>query len=489
MKKTIFLIFIISLSGFNLSAKPLAGVATISWNTQRGMIIASLLEEHATNTLKKDNTFDTINSGIINRELSKFNCFEETCLQNFAEKAEINLLITGDIQDFDNYFTITLKSYGINQVMNGKLIYSLSVRVPLRFPIGSREFSLICEEHASSFILQTVNLFRQDIKIVKAGDSYTALTEYNLTGTYSLFKKDINGRQVRTGFIILKNNTVTSYDMSEIPQNSYIIVDLKNHTSLSGKYYTEKKHEIVFPKKSFYDTLYVALITPFASAMMPVASPFLGYYMNNDWSGLGLWMVNAPPYLYMEARGFINSPSKLREKKENISRDDKAINYFAWYMAAAGGLPLFIDSYAHTYLEQASYYTGDTRLLGNNATAVYLSLVSNGGGMFYRGNRPWGYFYFHLNNILLYSTLREFAKPEKYNPSTEHYEKGSSGKRKKMFCSVLAISKITEILHTAFTPDNIRNGEIIDEYVLPSPLLTIDDNNNPQYGITVSFFY
>ena len=201
----------------------------------------------------------------------------------------------------------------------------------------------------------------------------------------------------------LSENRVAGPGGIEITPESYIITGFKKEALSLEKYYTGRKREIVFAGQSFYDTMYIALLTPFASASMPVASPFLGHYMNNDWSGLGLWMLNAPPYLYMEARGFINSPSRLRGRHEDISRDDKALNYFAWYMAAAGGLPLFIDACAHSYLRQGAYFTGDTGLLGNNATAAYLSLVSNGGGMFYRGNRYWGYFYFHLNNKHLLS--------------------------------------------------------------------------------------
>jgi hypothetical protein len=210
--------------------------------------------------------------------------------------------------------------------------------------------------------------------------------------------------------------------------------------------------------------------------------------MNNDWCGLGLWMVNATPYLYMEARGLYNSPSRLKENKKDISKDDRAMYYFGWYMAAAGGLPLFIDSYAHTYLYKASYYSDETRLLGSNITAAYLSLVSNGGGMFYKGHRNWGYFYFHLNNILLYTTLREFSNTEQYNRETDSYIKKDTGRgTAKKLCAVLAVSKLVETVHTLMTDEDIDNGILEEQLTLPGPFISFDEMNSPVYGLSASY--
>lgn len=107
--------------------------------------------------------------------------------------------------------------------------------------------------------------------------------------------------------------------------------------------------------------------------------------------------------------------------------------------------------------------------------------------MFYRGHRSWGYFYFHLNNILLYSALREFARPETYDNSTGEYTKGTNNKKRGLvFASALAISKTAEIVHSIFIKDNIKNGTIKHEYILPEIFMTLDSDNNPVYNLGLS---
>ena len=232
------------------------------------------------------------------------------------------------------------------------------------------------------------------------------------------------------------------------------------------------------------------LFTAPASATMPFASPVLGYSAQNDWQGLGLWAVNASPYLYGEARGFINRPSKLRSENRDITRDDMAMNYFAWYMLLAGGTPLFIDAFSHDYLNRASYFKDKYDLMGNSYTAAWLSLISNGGGHFYRGSRSWGYFYFHLNNILLYMTLREYVQPEEYNSTTGAYEKQSrNSKSAAIWGSVLAISKTVEIIHAVYSNDRIENGQEITGGFSTEPVFSFDYSGKPVYGLNFTFRY
>lgn len=488
MKRFLILITIIILTGINLQAKPVAGVASISWDTTRSMTIAALIEQHTLTILKERTSFNTIGPGIINRELTKFECFDEKCISTFARNAGINLIINGSVQDRDTYLLITLRSYGVNRVHEGKLLYSYTVKIPLEYPAGSREFSLICEEHSALFLSATLSSFLHDIKITAAGNTLNALSEIKLNGEYTLYRKDNNGRLYKNGTITLTDNHANTEQEQTLEDDLFIIYSYKQESIEIKKHYRERKREILFHDRSIKDTLYIALLTPFASASMPFASPFLGYYMNNDWYGLGLWMVNATPYIYMEARGLYYSPSRLREMNEDITRDDAALHYFGWYMALAGGLPLFIDSYANNYLTQASYYSGETRLLGNNVTAAYLSLVSNGGGMFYKGRRGWGYFYFHLNNILLYSTIREFSTPEEYNPSTDSYiKKNTNSRNGKKLCAVLAVSKLIETVHTLVSSNDLESGCDIEEYIIPEPFFSFDDNNSPVYGLSLNY--
>ncbi len=486
MKKFLALTAIILSAWVNLQAKPVAGITSISWNTNRAMTIASLIEQHTLTILKEHSSIDVIDAGIINRELSKFGCFDERCIASFAADAGINLIIKGDVQDRGSYINITLRSYGFNSLMGGKLLYEYSVKIPLDVPAGAREFSLLSEEHSAEFISGTLAAFSHDIRIKKTGDVYTADTVLKLNGKYALYNKNSSGSLVKTGEIVLNESHAASENV--VPDNSFIILSYKTESAAIKKFYVSRKREILFRQGSCSDSLFAVMITPFASASMPFASPFLGYYTNNDWSGLGLWMVNATPYIYMEARGLFYSPSRLKDNNENVTRDDIAMHNFGLYMLAAGGLPLFIDSYANNYLRHATYFSGDTRFLGSNTTAAYLSLVSNGGGMFYKGYRSWGYFYFHLNNILLYMTLRDFAKPEEYISATDSYQKkeANTGRGKKL-CAVLAASKIIETVHTLLIREDLTNGEVTESSLLPEPYFIMDEKNNPVYGVSLSF--
>ena len=418
----------------SLYAYPVAGVSTILSNTTRGNTIALLIEQHLLDILKKNN-FDTIQAEILNRELTKFNCLGEKCILNFAENADIDLIIYGSVIDKGNSIEIKLEAYGINTPFNKRLINRYEVKIPLNngVNISFTEFSLIGEEHAAKFLSKTLNVF-------------------------------------------VWNN-----------KESLTLVPYKDKGQDLSDYYDNRKREIVFGQTSVYDTIFLLAITPVASASMPVASPFLGYYMNNDWEGLGLWMINAPPYLYLEARGFINSPKKIKSRNEDISKDDKAINYFAWYMLFLGGMPLFVDSYVPGYLNQASYFTKSQGFLGNNVSAGMLSLISNGAGLFYRGERYWGYFYFHLNNILLYMTMRSLSYPEYYNEMSNTYERGSRDKNKAIiYGSILIVSKTIEICHAVIAKENISSGRITNEYIIPAPLFTLDDKGFPVFGVSVT---
>ena len=435
MKIKLIPIIILLLTG-SLYANPVAGVSGILSNTGRGSSIALLIEQHLIEILKKNN-FDTIQAEIINRELTKFNCLEEKCILNFAENADIDLIIRGAVIDKQNSLEVKLEAYGINTPFNKRLINRYEVKIPLNtnLNLALKEFSLIGEEHAAEFISKTLNVFVYPINTKNSKDGF-------------IHYKD-KGREI-------------------------------------SNYYDNRKREIVFEKTSIYDTFFLLAVTPIASASMPAASPLLGYYMNNDWAGLGLWMLNAPPYLYLEARGFINSPKKLKNKNEDISKDDKAINYFAWYMLLIGGMPLFVDSFAQSYLNQASYFN-NVSLMGSDVSAGMLSLISNGAGLFYKGERYWGYFYFHLNNILLYMTMRSLSYPEYYNDISNTYDKGSRNKNRAIiYGSILILTKTAEICHAVITKENISSGEVINEYIIPAPLFTLDDKGLPIFGVSVS---
>ena len=486
MKLNILSFILLILLAVPVTAKPLAGIVFFDYNSSRGEIFASLIEKHSINILNNSGIFSTINEGIINRELKKFTCIDEKCILNFAENAGIDLIIRGKITDNGDYAILTLDAFGTGIPFNKKLIYSYKVKIPAHDSITPRGYSLICEEHSGIFISKILGIFKFPVELTVEEGTVKVTTELDVNGLHRIFSPDVSGNLQASGILDFKNNRADPAGHI-ISGGEMIFLQFQKEGGNLYRYYVDGKKDLVFEEPSLYDTLFVFFFTIPGSATMPFTAPFLGYFNNDDWQGLGLWTLNASPYLYAEARGFINSPSRLKKDKKNISKDDRALNYFAWYMLLAGGTPLFIDSFASKYLYDASSFKEKQGLMGNPYTAAYLAAVSNGGGMFYRGHRSWGYFYFHINNILLYSMLREFSRPETYDISADQYSKGDNNKKRgALFASALAISKTAEIVHSIIIKDRIKNGNVESEYIIPEIFMTLDSRNNPVYNLGFS---
>jgi len=479
MKKILLIIFLAG-SWQSAFSAPIAAVAYISHNSQRAQAVSLLIEQHALAILKSA-AFDTINPGMISRELEKNSCLEETCILRFAENANLDLVMTGKVEDRGSYMKIKLNFFGISSPWNSRLISSRTVTIPLSEPLTPREFSLICEETAAFFISDTLNLYKAKAIIFEKKGSF--FTDSPLSGKFTILPSEAKDEEGYPAEAELEKGVIKSHT-GIIKPGDYILVQYTAEAERIALYYSERKREIVFQESSFYDTLFIMLTTPVASFTMPVAAPVFGYYTYGDWTGLGLWSINAAPYLYMEVRGFLNSPENLKEKKRDISRDDAAMNVFAWYMALAGGMSLFMDAYSHQYLQKSSLFIGRQNFLGNDLTAGYLALVSNGGGHFYKGHRGWGYFYFHLNNALLYMTLREYSRPETYNEISGNYIKGDRNTEKAiLYGTALAVCKVIEITHTVLSGTEISCGGVTEEYSIPEPFFSIDDRGDPVYGL------
>lgn len=486
MKKKVFLTIIIFTICRVLNASPMAAVSGISGNTQRASTLSLILEQHVLQILKK-NGFSTIDPLIVNRELTRFNCVEEKCILNFAENADVDLLITGTVSDRTKFIVIKLEAFGINVPFNKRIINKYEIKIPMDVKINTREYSLLSEEHAARFLAGTLNSFVYPALIIASDEKFILADDLKTNGRFKFYSKNKDNSIIENGESDITDGRLDNIRGDFQRGDNFIFISFKNKSKEIQEYYTNQKRKIIFKETSLYDTLFLFSVIPVASASMPFSSPFLGYYMNNDWTGLGLWILNAPPYMYMELNGFLNSPSRLKDKKHNISRDNRAMNYFAWYMLVSGGMPLFIDSYTANYIYNLSYFTGNNELLGNSATAAMLSLTSNGSGLFYRGERFWGYFYFHLNNVLLYMTMREFSAPEYYNDSTGTYTKGHVNRNRGiMYGSLFALSKTVEIIHSVICRENLSSGEVLDQYVIPSPLFSLDQKGNPVYGINIT---
>ncbi len=462
------------------AARPLIGDTGLSGTGPRAAAVASLTETHLDNIIGTTGVFEQVTTRVLKEQLSRFDCREDTCVLRFARTAGIGVIIRGSVEDRGDDVELTLYAHGIDAPFFGGEIARYRVRIPVRrMVLSTREYSYICEEHAARFVSRLLRGYLTPVALTARGEIPAERWPGRLDGTFTVYRYDQYtpaGAPLRAyhavGMVSFHDRIAAAagdrpYSVSE---GDFILVSSRDKADSLDEFYRGRKREIVLGEESVSDTISLLLLTAPASIMMPVASPFFGYYAGGDYRGLGLWAVNAAPYLYLEFTGLWNRPSRLESRHETVTRDDEARYYFALYFALAGGMSLFVDAFSRNSLLMAANYQGVQPLIGNSYTAAYLSLVCGGGGHFYRGARGWGYFYFHVDNILLYYTIRSFCRESRYNETTGEYERGERNTRRGyMALGALAAVKIVEIVHALVIDDRIENGEMVEERYSFSP--------------------
>ncbi|MGL4370511.1 MAG: hypothetical protein ACRCUT_12690 [Spirochaetota bacterium] len=212
--------------------------------------------------------------------------------------------------------------------------------------------------------------------------------------------------------------------------------------------------------------------------------------MNSDYAGMALWAVNYAPWAYISYRGYQQGfPSADKEKaKDPVSSRQRADHYFFWYSMCAGNVPLFVDTAARPALARAASFTGKESYLGNSATAVLLSLAGGGGGMFYRGYREWGYFYYQLNNIFVYCTLRSFLGDKRLENDGSYSAVKKDRTKGYIFLSSLCAVKAAEIIHVLASRDKIF-AETADSYSLTFLPYARAGETDTSYGLAVNYAF
>lgn len=479
--------------GASLAAeKPLIGIATVRNNSPRALALTALLDENLSRLVERTGIFQAVNPALLREEIRKFGCTDEQCLLGFARDAGLSLIIRGDLDDTGDFINLTLRAYGIGFPYQRQVVYRYSVRIPMTGKFGQVEYSNITGEHAGIFFSRLLARY-QSAHAVTAGPDGALRTVQGLTGSFTLYRPDPAGdknalRGYRpAGTVSLSAGAIVRSDVPARP-GDFILTGYAETARFVDRLTYEGKREVVFRAPSPLDTFYALLLTGPASAVMPVLAPTLGYYRSNDWTGLTLWTFSVTPYLYLELNGFTNYYQNYHKKKKTVPRDVQAQHYFGWYMLFAGGASLFADSMAHGMLARAADYQGIQPYLGNALTAAYLSLISGGGGLFYRGHRLWGYLYFHTDNLLLYFMIREFCPVKRFDPLTQRFtvgkiHRGRAYSLMSAFCAV----KIAEIIHAVFTRDAIGNGEVFDEGYSVEPVIYADEKNDPSLGLQYSY--
>jgi hypothetical protein len=209
---------------------------------------------------------------------------------------------------------------------------------------------------------------------------------------------------------------------------------------------------MVFPAASDVFQSRVLFFIPALSVLSPVALP-LGYYRNGDYSGLLFSTAAASPWVVTTYRSLTNA---YLDKDSHLDARERGGRNFGLYWLFCGNASLVVDMYAYQTLHSVSYFS-QGEYLGKTSSAIILSVLTPGGGMFYRGERLYGHLYYQADNFLIYKTLCAFSSSNEYDPGTGRYVTKSPDRRKAyMWLSGLIAVKAVEIVHTIFTRDRIQ---------------------------------
>ena len=482
VKKLLFIIFLVLCICPPLSygAKPLAVIIPLRDNSPGGEMSSRMVANHLYNILNTTGAVSPADPSALGDQLLKFGVQGEAAELGFARSAGASLVLRGNIVKRKGGMLLELYAYGLDVPHSGCMIYQYSALIPLAGKYDSRELSYICEEHAGRFLSGIFRTWRSTIRLTREGDSSTFSDAPD--GRYQVFRQKEGTVPEKISSVEIRNGVIVeSEERNHLEVGDIIFVTHEKEAIFLSEFYYGRKREIVLGSTHVEDTLFTMLLTAPSAALMPVAAPVLGYYRFGDWAGLGLWTINAAPYLFIEGRGIFNDPDDERKHHARISSGLRAERAFAWYFGLAGGAALFVDAFSHTYLKEASDYHGKQEYMGNRATAIYLSLVSGGGGHFYTGHRFWGYTYFHLTNALMYWTLRAMLPGQHYNNSTHSYQTDSINRRNAaLLFTSLGIVKTVEIIHLLYQRDAIDNGSVRDSF---EPHVSMDEKQGLITGL------
>ncbi len=444
------IVLYVVLFSFLVYAKPKAGFGIIRGYSSDENYLATLIRGHCVNIATSLGIFDVLNPDNLLKQLQRLPCNEEQCILQFASQADLQIIVMGTVERSVQGYTITINAYGPGMPYYGKQFCSYTTTVAVNIlDKADRESSYIAEEIASHFLARLCEQYKLPL-IVK----HNAVTgDYIINGTYTLYTMQTVYEDytvlIPCGTVEVSNNKL----VAGVPDGSVILIDFKKEADNIKNFYYGRKKEIVFKKSQIEESCILMAFTVPASASMPLVVPLFGYYTSEDYKGLLLWAGNVVPYIGLEIWGFINRPAELKKNHNDISRNQMALYYFAWYMLLAGGMPSFVDAFSHQYLQQARYYQGQVPTMGSSTTEMYLALIGAGSGMFYKGYRLWGYVYFHLTNICVYGLLYNYAKPQSRDEENNRYTLGSShSKAMYAFAGLLSLLKIVEIVHTVNVP-------------------------------------
>ncbi len=435
------------------SIKPQMARTELKYNSARAKLVAQLFASHFDSIIQSSKKIDLVNSQNVIDALAQNGYTDDAALTRFAEMADIPVIVTGSVDDSGGRCVISLYALCYDAPHKGDRVGAY--RALMRFGKSGTSTTLIVEEHTARFLSGLFRDFRHFVSADKIPDAL--LTD----GSYPLYSAKSDSSPF--GTISVKNGKLQSASAG------YLLLDYRQEADFLDDYYHGRKKEMVLPPSSTEQALYTAVATPLVSLMAPLASP-VSYYTVSDFGGLGLWGLNNTPWLCVATDGFFRSPDKLEDRGRHPTRYNQAANAFMWYYFLSAGSSLYADSISHYSMQQAASFDPLLPWAGNEATATALALLGSGGGFFYRGERAWGYVYFHTDAALLFASLYCLL-PEKGRSDSENERYRVRGYA---FASAALAVRIIEFIHSQSTPFSIDNGDELSGSYAIAPLANWD---------------
>lgn len=487
-----FIILVITVSANPLIASPLSGVVSVkSDSAKTGMFVAFFVQA-ASEYFRIYAGGDVVKGLTLASDLTREGCTDERCMLNFAHDASIDLCMFIDVKDKQDAFYLDVVIRSPMRPYFGKRLISYSVRIPLSKTFTPRENAYIAQEQAAICVGEALRSYTQYIPLKMSGDTAHSGTSV-VNGTYSIVSVDGSAEEPLNesyaGEFSFSNGSsaITNADSS---RKYFVLIPYEKDGENLLRFIRGRKKEIVLQEYGFESSLFAAVLTPILSPTAPLTLP-LGYYANRDYSGLGLFLVNAAPWWGLSAYGLREIPDKGLKLEIDPPKTGSAAYYFGGYQMLFGNASLLADMLSHEALQNASRYNGVEKYYGNRTTAITLSLLTPGGGHFYRGSRPWGYFYYQLDSLLLYSVLRSYYGGSSAESKYMSIHKDSWGNGYgALWISVFAAVKTIECIHSALMNDAIlSHGELAAGEVqfLPEFSYTVNDGTRIGAGVGVSW--
>gem|GEM_PF-2838265 len=465
----IIIIAVVSIKTVYVYAEPLIGCTLIETNSGRTSALKEMFISSIGRFCETFRGGDLVNSNLLDDQIRRFGCTDERCLLSFMRDAKIDILISGSIQEKDNSIVFNIIARSYNNPFHGKPICTRTSVVQVSSKAAVRELGYIAQEEAA---LLLADVYSEYVKLlpVKKSDNGTSSVNEDISGNFDFYivtaKGDDGELTQKSGSVKIEHGILNS--AAKINETCYIGKTYKKESEEVKTYIYGRKKEIVTETKTLEHSLFAIPLVPFLSISSPITIP-VGYYSNADYAGLSIAVINSAPWWYTSFNGLNRNFWNLRHARSELKKHDDGKYLFALYTLSFGSSGYVIDMMARESLSKARRYEERVPYICNDYTAVTLSIVAPGGGMFYRGNRLCGSIYYQMDNLLAYLTIKSFAEKK--------HRKSAS------YMTALVSVKIIEAIHAGLSGDPIMSGDIAGAADI-LPVVQCDADGSFRAGMT-----